>query len=31
MAAVSLYVTLSGPSETTVAVGPGSVSLKGRF
>jgi hypothetical protein len=31
MAAVSLYVTLSGPSETTVAVGPGSVALEGRF
>jgi len=31
MAALSLYVTLSGPSETTVAVGPGSLQLKGRF
>jgi hypothetical protein len=31
MTALSLYVTLSGPSETTVAVGPGTVELKGRF
>ncbi|HXU83196.1 MAG TPA: hypothetical protein VN914_17500, partial [Polyangia bacterium] len=30
-AALSLYVTLSGPGETTVAVGPGSVSLSRRF
>jgi hypothetical protein len=29
--ALSLYVTLSGPSETTVAVGPASLSLSGKF
>ena len=30
-AALSLYVTLSGPSETTVAVAPGSISVSRRF
>jgi hypothetical protein len=31
MTAVSLYVTLSGPGDTSVAVGPGSLRWSGRF
>lgn len=30
-AALSLYLSFSGPGESTVAVGPGSVALSGRF